>query len=196
MKCFFTSIITILEPIAYTADEFGVSIGPVVYSNVDCGGWENYLIECQKNNYLEITCSYATVAGVLCADGQCQYLSVKKYDICTYNITLDCSDGDIRLVGGETRSEGTVEICFDSLWGLIDESGWGIADAIVICRELGFHESTVGMIILYMCIMILSCIIFQKQMHYFIHIMVNLIKPFILVMWSVMELKINLLNVQ
>ena len=76
-----TSIITILEPIAYTADEFGVSIGPVVYSNVDCGGWENYLIECQKNNYLEITCSYATVAGVLCADGQCQYLSVKKYDI-------------------------------------------------------------------------------------------------------------------
>ena len=115
----------------------------MVYSNVDCGGWENYLIECQKNNYLEITCSYATVAGVLCADGQCQYLSVKKYDIYTYNITLDCSDGDIRLVGGETRSEGTVEICFDSLWGLIDESGWGIADAVVICRELGFHESTV-----------------------------------------------------
>ena len=56
----------------------------------------------------------------------------------------DCSDGDIRLVGGETRSEGTVEICIDSLWGLIDESGWSIADAIVICRELGFHESTVG----------------------------------------------------
>ena len=56
MKYFITSIITIIEPIAYTADEFGVSTGPVVYSNVDCGGWENYLIECQKNNYLEITC--------------------------------------------------------------------------------------------------------------------------------------------
>ena len=54
-----------------------------------------------------------------------------------------------------------MEICIDSLWGLIDESEWSIADAIVICRELGFHESTVGMIILYMYIMILSCTIFH-----------------------------------
>ena len=67
------NLFTILEPIAYSGDEFGVATGPVVYSSVDCGGWENYLIECQKKNYLEITCSYATVAGVMCADGTCEY---------------------------------------------------------------------------------------------------------------------------
>ena len=68
----------LLEPIAYSGDEFGVATGPVVYSDVDCSGWENYLIECQKKNYLEITCSYATVAGVMCADGLCEYLISKK----------------------------------------------------------------------------------------------------------------------
>ena len=50
----------------------------------------------------------------------------------------DCFTGDIRLVGGSTEAEGTVEICFDSLWGLIDESGWGLNDAHVVCEQLGY----------------------------------------------------------
>lgn len=34
--------------------------------------------------------------------------------------------------------EGTVELCFGNLWGLIAESGWGLKDAEVTCRQLGF----------------------------------------------------------
>ena len=30
-----------------------------------------------------------------------------------------CTDGDVRLTGGLTENEGTVEICFDSLLGLV-----------------------------------------------------------------------------
>ena len=49
-----------------------------------------------------------------------------------------CTDGQIRLVGGNSMDEGTVELCFGNLWGLIAESGWGVKDAEVACRQLGF----------------------------------------------------------
>ena len=41
-------------------------------------------------------------------------------------------------MGGLNEAEGTVEICFESLWGLIDESGWGLNDARVVCEQLGY----------------------------------------------------------
>ena len=53
-------------------------------------------------------------------------------------ILLDCNNGDIRLVGGSDASEGTVEICVDYLWGVIDDTLWEPAEAVVVCRQLGF----------------------------------------------------------
>ena len=43
----------------------------------------------------------------------------------------------MRLVGGPTESEGTVEVCVNKLWGLIGDGGWDDADAEVVCRQLG-----------------------------------------------------------
>ena len=53
-------------------------------------------------------------------------------------VYLECSDGDVRLAGGLSDFEGTVEICFGNIWGLIAENGWGVHDAQVVCRQLGF----------------------------------------------------------
>jgi deleted-in-malignant-brain-tumors protein 1 len=51
----------------------------------------------------------------------------------------DCQDGDVRLVGGDgDGDEGTVEVCFANLWGVIGQVGWGLPDAQVVCRQLGF----------------------------------------------------------
>ena len=50
----------------------------------------------------------------------------------------DCKDGEVRLVGGNSDSAGTVEICLKNLWGLVVESGWSLADAQVVCSQLGF----------------------------------------------------------
>ena len=49
-----------------------------------------------------------------------------------------CIDGAVRLSGGLTESEGTVEICFDNLWGLVAQSKWSTPDAEVTCRQLGY----------------------------------------------------------
>ena len=54
----------------------------------------------------------------------------------------DCSYGDVQLTGGHSDSDGTVEVCYNNIWGLIEVSGWGENDAIVICRQLGFSASS------------------------------------------------------
>ncbi len=53
-----------------------------------------------------------------------------------------CTEGDIRLLEGSTRQEGRVEICKNNAWGTVCHSGWSIADARVVCRQLGY--SVVG----------------------------------------------------
>ena len=40
-----------------------------------------------------------------------------------------CTDGDIRLTGGGSETEGTVEICHDQTWGMVSGLGWGEEDA-------------------------------------------------------------------
>jgi deleted-in-malignant-brain-tumors protein 1 len=49
-----------------------------------------------------------------------------------------CSNGDVRLLGGGFDNEGTIQVCYGNLWGLISDSMWDDNDAQVICNQLGF----------------------------------------------------------
>ena len=44
----------------------------------------------------------------------------------------------MRLVGGQSRYEGRVDVYYNGQWGSICDDGWGIQEAQVICRQLGF----------------------------------------------------------
>ena len=54
-----------------------------------------------------------------------------------------CVKGSVRLSGGTSSSEGTVEVCYNNSWGLIADFGWGKEDAIVVCNQLNNSKGTV-----------------------------------------------------
>lgn len=52
-----------------------------------------------------------------------------------------CEDGDLRLENGTTSREGRLEICYGNVYGTICDDQWGLLDARVACRDLGFPDA-------------------------------------------------------
>ncbi len=52
----------------------------------------------------------------------------------------ECSDGAIRLVGGNVIS-GRLELCINRAWGTICEEGFTADDAQVVCNQTGLPHN-------------------------------------------------------
>ena len=50
----------------------------------------------------------------------------------------NCSNGEIRLVGGSGPHEGRVEICINEAWGTVCSTSWDTDDANVVCKQQGY----------------------------------------------------------
>ena len=75
-----------------------------------------------------------------------EHVLVLRSISCIMSDTVDCVDGDLRLMGGDSENEGVLQVCFNKRWGTVNGDGWTDEDTQVTCRQLGFN--TEGKIIL------------------------------------------------
>ena len=58
------------------------------------------------------------------------------------DITACDDEGEVRLVGGQNKYEGRVEVCNNEEWKTVCDRGWREEEAEVVCRQLGYSEHT------------------------------------------------------
>ncbi|PKU42512.1 neurotrypsin [Limosa lapponica baueri] len=94
------------------------SSGPIWLDDVSCSGKETNLLQCSRREWGKHDCSHQEDVRLICHP--------------------DNDSPPIRLMDGENKKEGRVEIFINGQWGTICDDGWSDKDAAVVCRQLGY----------------------------------------------------------
>ena len=122
--------------IARSSAYYGQGTGPILYDNVACLGNERVLQAC---THLTIdNCGHYEDSGVSCrpAGENYYYTVISTLSQCTVH-TENCTNGQVRLAGGDNALEGRVELCIDGQWGTVCDSSWTASEASVVCGQVG-----------------------------------------------------------
>ena len=107
-----------------------------ILSKRNTGNLTLYNVSCSTDSRRFIDdCSFDIVSGYF--TGGChlqEELIVGCYE------RSNCTEGDLRLVDGNSSMEGRVEVCTQGIWGAIytSLSSWSGNAARVVCKQLGY----------------------------------------------------------
>ncbi|XP_061211274.1 deleted in malignant brain tumors 1 protein-like, partial [Neopsephotus bourkii] len=105
---------------------FGRGHDPIWLDEVNCTGSEAALVDCRASAWGNTNCFHGEDAGVVCSGSALSAATAP------------------RLASGSTRCDGRVEVPHLSSWASLCDQEWGLAEARVLCRQLGCGTALVA----------------------------------------------------
>ncbi|CAM5078789.1 unnamed protein product [Natator depressus] len=115
---------------------YGAGSGPTWLDHVACSEQHRSLWQCPSGIWKQQSCDNRAEETHISCSGEKEKPPQTLFAECP-NAT-SCTDQEkLRVVGGEDRCSGRVEVWYRGSWGTVCDESWDMADANVVCQQLG-----------------------------------------------------------